>query len=69
MSLPSQLQFSLLPFEAQRAAFHRLALRGCDPATISTRTGVPESEIRRHLSEADVVPARAWRRAFQLRSQ
>jgi len=49
MNTPSQLQFRLLPPEAQRAALQRLALRGCDPMSISVQTGVPEVEVRRQL--------------------
>jgi hypothetical protein len=52
MNVPSQLQFKLLPPEAQRAALQRLALRGCDPMSISVQTGVPEVEVRRQLGEA-----------------
>lgn len=52
MSNAHQLQFRLLPPEAQHAALHRLALRGCDPVSISAQTGVPENVVRRHLSGA-----------------
>jgi hypothetical protein len=47
MSQPSLLQFRLLPPEAKRAALQRLALRGCDLASISAQTGLDEGEIRR----------------------
>jgi hypothetical protein len=63
MNLPSQLQFRLLPPEAQRAALHRLALRGCDPMSISVQTGVPEGEVRRQLGRAapGIAPSHVWR--------
>jgi hypothetical protein len=51
MSHPSLLQFRFLPAEAKRAALQRLALRGCDFASILAQTGLNESEIRRHLAE------------------
>lgn len=65
MTLPNQLQFRLLPPEAQNAALHRLALRGCDPVSISAQTGVPESAVRRRLDDAALAPLSGllqWRR-------
>ena len=56
MTVPNQLQFRLLPPEAQNAALHRLALRGCDPVSISAQTGVPESAVRRRLADAELAP-------------
>jgi hypothetical protein len=58
MTHPSQLQFRFLPPEAKQAALQRLALRGCDLASISAQTGLPEGEIRRHLFQrAPAMPA------------
>lgn len=49
MLSPAQIQFRLLTPEAQHAAVHRLALRGCDVATISERTGMAEADVKRYL--------------------
>ena len=51
-----ELQFRLLPPEARHAALHRLALRGCDPESISEQTGIPAHEVRRQLSDAALEP-------------
>jgi hypothetical protein len=68
MSLPSQLQFRLLPPEARAAAIHRLALQGRDVADISDQTGLPVEEIRPQLSIASPVPSGPWyRRASSAR--
>jgi hypothetical protein len=47
MLSPSHLHFRAMSPEAQQAALQRLAWRGCNPATISAQTGMPEADIRR----------------------
>jgi hypothetical protein len=49
MLSPSHLHFRVMSPEAQQAALQRLAWRGCNLATISAQTGMPESSIRRLL--------------------
>jgi hypothetical protein len=60
MLTPSHLHFRAMSPEAQQAALQRLAWRGCDPATISAWTGMPELEIRRLVeSHTPAGPDRA----------
>lgn len=47
MLSPSHLHFRVMSPEARHSALQRLAWRGFDPRTISERTGLPETEVRR----------------------
>jgi hypothetical protein len=56
----SHLEFRLMPYDAQRAAVHRLALHGWDSKTISTMTGITEADVHRYLTGAWPLDERAY---------
>jgi DNA-directed RNA polymerase specialized sigma24 family protein len=62
-----QLQFKLLPPEAQRATLWRLAWSGLPPEQIAERTGWSAEQVRRAMHEEvpEAPPLPQWRAGMQ----